>query len=57
MGARSEAKALEAINTIKEGFVDADVRYLFMDLMQLSTVIAAAKKICRYGSQTPLLWH
>ncbi|KAH8803329.1 hypothetical protein F5884DRAFT_504592 [Xylogone sp. PMI_703] len=45
MGARSESKAQAAIQGIKQEIPDAEVEMLLMDLMDLSSVVAAAKKI------------
>jgi len=43
MGARSEQKAIEAIDEIKKELPDADIRYLNVDLSSLQNVVSAAK--------------
>ena len=48
MGARSEEKATQAIESLKQEFPRADLRYLYMDLTRLETVVAAATKVRRY---------
>jgi NAD(P)-dependent dehydrogenase (short-subunit alcohol dehydrogenase family) len=47
MGARSESKATSAILEMKNELPNADIRYLHMDLTNLSSVIAAAKELRR----------
>ena len=48
MGARNESKALAAIADIQKELPDADIRFLYMDLASLESVVAAAGSICRY---------
>lgn len=52
MGARSESKASASIVEIKNELPNADIRYLHMDLTNLSSVIAAARELRR---QSPVL--
>lgn len=47
MGARSEAKALGAISTIRKELPSADVVFLPLDLSSLSSVVAAAETVKR----------
>lgn len=47
MGARSEEKAVASINEIKKELPEADVQYLYMDLTNLASIVAAALKIKR----------
>jgi NAD(P)-dependent dehydrogenase (short-subunit alcohol dehydrogenase family) len=50
MGARSEVKALETIKDIKKELPSSDIRFLFMDLMKLETVVSAAHRLRKYVS-------
>lgn len=45
MGARTESKAMAAIDDIKKELPNSDVRFLHMDLNNLSSVIVAAQKL------------
>ena len=45
MGARSESKAAAAIKDIKTQLPSADVVFLHLDLSNLDSVVAAARKI------------
>jgi hypothetical protein len=45
MGARSESKALTAINEIKQQAPEASVEFLPLDLASFASVVAAAKKL------------
>ncbi|EPS37696.1 hypothetical protein H072_8542 [Dactylellina haptotyla CBS 200.50] len=45
MGARSESKALEAINEIKQKDPDAEIEFLNLDLSSLVSVVAAARDL------------
>lgn len=47
IGARSEAKANTAISDIKSKYPDADLSVLVMDMMNLTTVKAAADEFAR----------
>ncbi|KAF2098375.1 NAD(P)-binding protein [Rhizodiscina lignyota] len=50
MGARSEQKALTAINEIKNELPEVDIRYLHLDLSSLSSAGEAANAICQQES-------
>ncbi|KAK0757367.1 hypothetical protein N5P37_010089 [Trichoderma harzianum] len=51
MGARNEEKARSAIESIKEDIPYAEIEFLLMDMMDLSSVVAAAKSILQKESR------
>lgn len=51
MGARNEEKARSAIESIKEDIPYAEIEFLLMDMMDLSSVVAASKSILQKESR------
>ncbi|KAH8878829.1 NAD(P)-binding protein [Thozetella sp. PMI_491] len=51
MGARSEEKAVAAIEDIRKGIPGADIHFLSMDLQHLDSVIKAAREFSRKETQ------
>lgn len=45
MGARSKAKALDAIDQIRKDVPSADIEFLEMDLSDLDSVVKAARDL------------
>jgi len=54
---RSEAKANEAITTLKEETGKTDIHFLKLDLADIQSAITAAKELAAKGQQLDLLFN